>query len=108
MRPTTAPQPAQRPVEPPTGHGEAAAARQPTRPPAPPAPPTQPAVTPADDAQTQQATPDSQSTQQLRPVPTGSTAASAPPRVDPPTLVQPAVTPDSADTGSQTVPPERG
>jgi hypothetical protein len=55
-----------------------------------------------DDAATRQGTPDAQTTQQLRPVPTGSTAA--PSRVDPPTLVQPAVTPDTADTGSQPVP----
>jgi hypothetical protein len=31
-------------------------------------------------------------------VPTGSTAAPTPPRVDPPTLVQPAVRPDTTDT----------
>jgi hypothetical protein len=54
-------------------------------------------VTPA-DAPAQQATPDPQTTQQLRPVPTGSTAAPTPPRVDPPTLVQPAVRPDTTDT----------
>ena len=53
-------------------------------------------------AATRQDAPDAQTTQQLRPVPTGSTAT--PSRVDPPTLVQPAVTPDAADTGSQPVP----
>jgi hypothetical protein len=59
------------------------------------------------DAPTQQVAPDPQTTQQLRPVTTGSTAASAPSRVDPPTLVQPAVQPDAADTGNQPVTPGR-
>jgi hypothetical protein len=63
-------------------------------------------VQPAADAPTQQVPPVPQQSQKIPPVPTGDTAS----RVDPPTLVQPAVRPDTADdadTGSQPVTPGR-
>ena len=65
------------------------------------------AVQPATDAPTQQETPSPQQTQQIAPVPANSTGSTAAPsRVDPPTLVLPAVRPDAA-TGSQPITPGR-
>jgi hypothetical protein len=64
-------------------------------------------VQPATDAPTQQETPSPQQTQQIAPVPANSTGSTAAPsRVDPPTLVLPAVRPDAA-TGSQPITPGR-
>ncbi|RFU19759.1 hypothetical protein [Geodermatophilus marinus] len=78
------------------GAGEAAAARQPTRPPVRADAPTQQAVIPP--------APSPQQTQQIRPVdPAAATGDAAPPEQGPPTLVQPAVRPDASDSGSEPV-----